>query len=173
MSALTPLFAASLAVATALAWIAVRAPAALPARLGVVALAALFLPLSHAALEGLLGRPRPATPEGLGSLAGPAATVLASSLDEGRRIYLWLRPEGDAEPRAYELPWDRELAEQLQEAGRDAAARGTALRARLAREGDGPPDGEDEPMFYAEPQPATPEKAEPPPAAATVLPGPG
>ena len=75
-------------------------------------------------------------------------------------IYLWLQLPGETAPRAYRLPWDRALAEQLQTARREAEANRTGLRMRHPFE---PSLDEREPRFYALPQPALPPKT--PPAA--------
>ncbi len=85
----------------------------------------------------------------LGSFSGwptsahpPArALFLAASVDEPRWIYLWLVPERDGrpfahrgsagEPRAYRLPYTRQLHEQLERAQR---ARAGGARVDLRRE---------------------------------------
>ena len=81
--------------------------------------------------------------------------MLGSTLDESRAIYLWLQLDGVAEPRAYALPWDQRVAEQLQTAARAAAERQSAVRMRLPFE---PTLDDREPRFYALPQPALPPK---------------
>ena len=66
----------------------------------------------------LLSRPKPASFEWWLSRAAEA-TVVGSTFDESRAIYLWLQLDGVPEPRAYALPWDQRVAEQLQTAARD------------------------------------------------------
>jgi hypothetical protein len=97
------------------------------------------------------------------------ATVLGNSMVEDKAIYLWLQLDGVKEPRAYELPWDRRTAEQLQTAARAAAEQQSALRMRLPFERS--LDDRD-PRFYALPQPALPPKdaLTPPPR---IVPVPG
>ena len=86
-----------------------------------------------------------------GGRAGPAeATVVGSSFDESRAIYVWLQLDGVPEPRAYALPWDKRVAEQLQTAARAAAERQSAVRMRLPFEST---LDDREPRFYALPQP--------------------
>ena len=97
------------------------------------------------------------------------ATVVGSSLDESRAIYVWLQLDGVPEPRAYALPWDQRVAEQLQAAARTAAERQSAVRMRLPFETT---LDDREPRFYALPQPAMPPKdATRPPAQVIVPPG--
>ncbi len=80
------------------------------------------------------------------------ADVLWYELDEGQALYfvLWM-PRG---PRFYVMPWDGEQAEQLLKAGREAGEGGT-IKMRRPFE---PSLAEDEPLFYAAPQPAPPPK---------------
>jgi hypothetical protein len=83
------------------------------------------------------------------------ATVLASTIHEDEGIYLWLQLSAAPEPRAYLLPWSRELAEQLQAAQRAAEQEGGDVRMRLPFE---PSLDQREVKFYALPQPALPPK---------------
>ena len=83
------------------------------------------------------------------------ATVLAASMREGEAIYVWLEIEGTNEPRAYALPWNRDLAEQLQTAQREASENGSHVQMRLPFE---PSLDDREPKFYALPQPPLPPK---------------
>jgi hypothetical protein len=163
MTGLPVLFAAAALLAALLASVAVWAPRRLPVKLGTLAAATLFLPLGWAAMADLLSRPKPVALEWWLKRAADA-TVLGSVIEEERRVYLWLQLDGSDQPRAYALPWDRRMAEQLQEAQREAAERQTAVRMRLPFE---PSLDDREPKFYALPQPALPPK-EPPPAPARV-----
>jgi hypothetical protein len=163
VSSLPTLFAVAALLAALLASIAVWAPRRLPTKIGALVAAALFLPLGWAGFAELLSRPKPVGLEWW-LQRSPEATVLGSVVEEGRRVYLWLQLDGAEQPRAYALPWDRRLAEQLQKAQREAEEQQTAVRMRLPFE----PSLEDrEPRFYALPQPAMPPK-EPPPAPAQV-----
>jgi hypothetical protein len=85
------------------------------------------------------------------------ATVLGSSIKEDEAIYLWLQMDAAEEPRAYVLPWDRRMAEELQQAAREAEEGQSALRMRLPFE---PSLDDREPRFYTLPQPALPPKDE-------------
>jgi hypothetical protein len=151
------LFAASLALATALASICIWSPRALWIKVGAVAIAGLFLPITYASVVELLSRPKPLALEWQRA-ALAEARVLAADLREGERIYLWLRVPGIDEPRFYALPWDQKLAEQLHRAQREANARGTAVRARNLF---GTGQDRQGPVFYAAPQPARPPKEAP------------
>ncbi len=137
-----------------LASITVWSPRRLGVKLVALGTTILFLPLSYLAFAELLSKPKPVALEWWLS-AADEATVLGSTMEEGRGIYLWLQLAGLEEPRAYVLPWDRELAEQLQKAMREAEERRSQVRMRLPFE----PSWDDrEPKFYALPQPALPPK---------------
>jgi hypothetical protein len=151
------LFAASLALATALASICIWSPRAPWIKVAALAIVVLFLPTTYAAVVELLSRPKPLALEWQRA-AVAEARVLGADLREGERIYLWLRVPGIEEPRFYVLPWDQKLAEQLHRAQREANARGTPVRARNLFA-----NGQDRqgPVFYAAPQPARPPKEAP------------
>ena len=120
-------FALLAVVAAALASVAVWSPRRTAVRAGALALAALFLPTAWLALGDLMSRPKPVAFEWWQREA-EAATVLAAQLREGDGVYLWLQLDGTLEPRAYRLPWDRQLAEQLEKAQAEAQRNGTGLR---------------------------------------------
>jgi len=63
--------------------------------------------------------------------------------------------EEDSKPRAYELPWTREMARQLQQAEREAEANGTGVLMTLPFEGT---EDDLEQRFYPAPQEALPPK---------------
>ncbi len=158
MTALTFLFSAAAVMLGVLATITVWAPRRLGVKLVALTVALLFLPLWYAALADLLSRPKPVALEWW--LTAEEATVLGGVLKEGEGIYLWLQIEGVEEPRAYVLPWDRGLAEQLQKAMREAEEGNGRLKMRLPFE---PSWDNHEPKFYAPPQPAPPPKEVLPP----------
>lgn len=157
MTQVVYLFAASLALATALASICIWSPRAPWIKAAALAIVVLFLPVSYTSVVELLSRPKPLALEWQRA-ALAEARVLGADLREGERIYLWLRVPGIEEPRFYVLPWDRKLAEQLHRAQREANARGTAVRARNLF---GTGQDRQGPMFYAAPQPARPPKEAP------------
>lgn len=161
MSSLPPIFAASALVAAALCSLAVWAPRRLPVRAGALAVAALFMPLGYAGYSDLLSRPKPVSLEWWLASADEA-TVLGSRMREGDTLYLWLQLDREPEPRAYRMPWDRRVAEELQAALGEAERNGTAVRMRLPFE---PSLDRRERMFYALPQPVPPPKdlTDPPP----------
>ena len=105
-------------------------------------------------LASLLSKPKPVDLEWWMGEA-EEATVLSSSIQEGEGIFLWLQLAEAVEPRAYVLPWNRNLAEQLQEATEEAERQEGRLRMRLPFE-----ESLDDldPKFYAMPQPAPPPK---------------
>ncbi|MEZ5863469.1 MAG: hypothetical protein R3D25_05125 [Geminicoccaceae bacterium] len=130
------------------------APRRLGVKISAVITTALFLPLAYAATLTLLSKPKPVHLEWWLARADEA-TVLGSSMREGDGIYLWLQMAELAEPRAYVLPWSRELAQELQEALREAEENGSAVQMRLPFE---PSLDNRDPKFYALPQPALPPK---------------
>jgi hypothetical protein len=154
MTELTYLFATLAVLTGVMTSISIWAPRQLRLKLGALGAAVLFLPAAYASFLHLLSMPKPVALEWWHAKAAEA-TVLASTLIEGEGIYLWLQLSGAAEPRAYLLPWNRDLAEQLQSARREAEQNDTSLRMRLPFE---PSLDDREPKFYAMPQPALPPK---------------
>jgi hypothetical protein len=154
MIELTYLFGTVALLAGALASVSVWAPRRLTMKLLAVGGAALFLPIAYAAFAQLLAMPKPVALEWWQANA-QEATVLAASLREDEAIYVWLQLRDVPEPRAYALPWHRDLAEQLQAAQREADEAQTQVQMRLPFENS---LDEREPKFYAMPQPQTPAK---------------
>ena len=157
MTGVTELFVAATLLTGVLALISIWAPRRLLVKGVAMSTAVLFIPVAYASFVHLLSLPKPVSLEWWLTEAREA-TVLGSILREDDGIYLWLQlPEVD-QPRAYVLPWDRNVAEQLQEAEREAAETQGGLKMRLPFE---PSFDNQEPKFYAQPQPAPPEKEEP------------
>ncbi len=156
MDHLVPLFVSFVLTSAALASLAAWSHR--PSRLRAVAvgLSALLAVLTYASLVELLGRPKPGRLE-WSPIAPSEATVLATRLREPDAIYLWLVFDGQLEPRAYVLPWDMQVARQLQQSMRQAAADGGSVR---LREGLRQVFDPDEPMFFVAPQPTLPPKAQ-------------
>ena len=160
MSNLPFLFAMAAGLAALLASIAIWAPRSLAIKAGALGCTVLFMPVAYAGLTDLLSRPKPVALEWwLGN--AQEATVIGSQMREGSSLYLWLQLDGESEPRAYRLPWNQKMAQQLQQALEKAERDGTEARMRLPFEPS--LDGR-EPKFYAAPQPALPPKdyAQPP-----------
>jgi hypothetical protein len=151
---LSQLFALTIALAGLLAAISLWTPRRVALKASALVTASLFLPLAYASLVDLLSRPKPVGLEWWQSGAAEA-TVLGSLMQENQSIHLWLQLPGLAEPRAYVLPWNRETAEHLQEAQREAQQQGGDVRMRMPFE---PSLDNLEPRFYALPQPALPPK---------------
>jgi hypothetical protein len=101
----------------------------------------------------LLSRPKPLRLE-LRQQADKAK-VVAATMHEGEAIYVWLEFPGSEEPRAYALPWNMQMAQQLQSAMQEGQANGTDVNMSKPFEA-GLDDRE--PKFYATPQQALPEK---------------
>lgn len=154
MDYLPYLFGVIVLLAAALAAIGIWSRRRLWIKVAGVAAAMLFMPAAYAGLVGLLSKPKPVDLEWAQAHLREA-TVLGATLEQGRGIYLWLKLDGIEEPRSYILPWDTELAQQLQDAMREAEENGTGLKMRLPFERSLDPH---EPKFYALPQPAMPPK---------------
>jgi hypothetical protein len=156
MTELTYTFAVVAVLAGLVASISIWAPRRLWIKLCALGATMLFIPAAYAAMVQLLSMPKPATYEWWHGKADEA-TVLGSSMQEGEGIYLWLQLPNVPEPRAYVLPWSRELAEQLQSAQREAEENRSGVQMRLPFE---PSLDDREQKFYALPQPALPPKDE-------------
>ena len=154
MTDLFYLFAASAALAAVLAAISIWSHRKLWAKISAVLATALFIPAIYLSYADLLSRPKPASLEWW-YRSVPEATVIGSRLREGDAIYVWIEMADIDEPRAYKLPWQQELAKQLYGAQREAEANGTKVQMRLPFADR---VEEQEPMFYALPQPALPPK---------------
>jgi hypothetical protein len=154
MTELTYLFGAIALLAGALASITIWAPRRLAIKVLALGGVTLFLPLAYAGFAQLLALPKPVALEWWQANA-EEATVLAASMREDEAIYLWLQLKNVPEPRAYSLPWHRELAEQLQAAQREAEESQSQVQMRLPFENS---LDELEPKFYAMPQPQLPPK---------------
>jgi hypothetical protein len=152
------LFAVTVALAAGLAGFAIAAPRRFWLRVAAVVVAALFMPAAYISQSVLLSRPKPTELEWL-QRAAPEATVLGATFVEDKAIYLWLQLPGQEEPRAYVMPWSRPLAEQLTKARRQGEGSGQPVRMRKPFEGAHDDDDQSEPTFFADPQPALPEKA--------------
>lgn len=165
METLTYLFVFVALVTVLLVLVALRWARNGFARALILALFALLLPAAYAAPAALLGRAKPVSLEWLDRRV-PEATILSATLVEGEAIYLTLL--WHQVPGLYRLPWDQDMAEQLQEALREADRNGSQPMMRLPFERSW---DRDEPRFYALPQPKLPDKQLPQPG--IEFPGPG
>ena len=125
MNAVFVVFGTLLGVTALLASIAIWSPRRTPVRTLAVVLTALFVPIGYLGVTELLSQPKPMQHEWFKRHVDEA-TLLGVSLSEGQAIYLWLRLDDSLEPRFYVLPWQQQLAENLQnlvdEAIRDGAS---------------------------------------------------
>jgi hypothetical protein len=83
------------------------------------------------------------------------AEVLGASIREGKAIYVWLRIGDSPEPRSYMLPWNTEVAQQLQDAMQAGQANGTGVEVSRPFDVSNQPG---EPKFYPGPQRPPPPK---------------
>jgi hypothetical protein len=86
-----------------------------------------------------LGLPRPQY------LHVPHGTVLGYQLDQPRAIYLWLMPDGSAQPLALQLPWREDVASNLVDVARHRGEGGDSLKMKTGRGLMGLPT---KPVFY-------------------------
>lgn len=119
-------FMAMALAAAGLASLAIWAPRRLAVRVAAVAITALLLPLTYLQFAELLSRPKPMTFEWY-EKSTDKAVLISVSLHEGEAIYLWLRLAGSFEPRAYKVPWNLKIAEQLEDAIDDAIRKDSTL----------------------------------------------
>ena len=154
MTELTYLFAGVAVLTGLISSISIWAPRRLWVKWTAVGAAALFMPAAYAAFAQLLSLPKPAALEWWQTQA-KEAMVLGATMREDQAIFIWLMLPGVVEPRAYSLPWNRDLAEQLQAAQRQAEQNGTQVQMRLPFESS---LDDREPKFYAMPQPQLPPK---------------
>ena len=114
----------------------------------------LLLGLVYGGAIELMGTPKPMRLEWRSDM--PEAELVGASLQEGVGIYVLLQfPEGGP-PRYYEFPWSQKMAEQIQKAQREGQENGTGVKMKTAKGESG--DDPREPLFYALPQPALPDK---------------
>ena len=158
MRDLVPLFASLALLAAVLAHIAIWSPRRIWIKIGALVTTAAFMPVAYASLSAMLSRPKPIEMEWSRHQLADAA-VLGARLEEGKAIYIWLAIDDVDEPRAYVLPWDKDLAKQLHGAQRTAQQNGTEVRMRLPFENSF--DQRDQ-QFYAAPVSTPDEKAEEP-----------
>lgn len=122
-------------------------------------LTAIWFVTAYGALADLLSRPKPVDLEFANSKVAEAE-VIAGRIIENEAIFVWLGLENEVQPRAYQLPWDLQLAEELRKALEEGKANGTQAFMRLPFE---PTLDHEEPRFYALPQPRLPLKPLPDP----------
>lgn len=123
-------------------------------RLLVVALVVALAGSTYAVGERVLGHARPIGFEIV--RPGEDARVLYAQAVQGKGIFL-LVAAGDV-PTYYRLPWDERTAKELRKATEAARDGQLALMFRFE-----PSLDDREPLFYAMPQPAPPEKEPPEP----------
>ena len=157
MNEIIVLFGVLGGLAAILVSIALWAPRGTWIKLGALAVTAVFLPAGYFSLSEMLSRPKPVTLE-FARKDLTEATVLGAQMEEGKAIYLWLGIPGVPEPRAYVLPWSKDLARQLQGAERESENTGTPVQ--MAKPFENSMD-QRERRFYTAPQPPPPEKQRP------------
>ncbi len=154
MNELLMLFGVLGSLAGILVSVALWAPRRIWVKLGALGVTMVFLPAGYFGLSEMLSRPKPIRLE-LARADLAEATVLGARMDEDKAIYLWLGIPGVEEPRAYVLPWDRQLARQLQGAERESQDKGVPVRMRKPFENS---MDDREKVFYTAPPPPPPEK---------------
>jgi len=115
-------------------------------RLAAVATFILLGGAVHAGAVDLLGSPKPLRLEWRGL---DKATVLAASMHEGEAVYVWVKTASAPAPRAYVLPWDTRMAQQLQDAVQKRESSGAPVRMTVSPESGG---NKGNPKFHPEPR---------------------
>jgi len=138
----------------AFAYVAV--PAGSPGRRAAIAcFFAVILGTLFFGYSDMLGRPKTTRLE-VFRTSMPDAKIIGSYLKENDGVYLWLKLPGLDEPRYYKLPWSEKVAKALQEAIAESE------RQHGSGVGMGVPFGhswkQEQPKFYALPQPRLPDK---------------
>ena len=157
MSMLPYLFAGVVFASLALVAIAIWSPRRIWVKGTAVCLTGVVMALGYVGYSELLSKPKPVGLEwGMGSVA--EAELLGASTREGEAIYVWLQIPGLDEPRAYTMPWNREVAQQLESANREARANRPVVRVRRPF-GEATRGARDQSVFYAAPRKARQLKA--------------
>ncbi len=127
--------------------------------LSVTALAAIAL-IGYAALQSLLGNPKPLSESEL-DFPGKEETsvVIAASVDEGNAVYLWIRHGSLPQPYYYRMDWNDNTAAELEKMLKDSVDDNTEVAIKNNFE-DSLDSGKD-PLFYTLPRESMPFK--PPP----------
>ena len=154
MDGLLPLFAGITVLAGILGSISIWTPRKVWLKCTALCTLSFFLPVAYFTMTDLLSRPKPADLEWLHRQADQAQ-VLGTRMQEGEAIYVWLQMEGVKEPRAYVLPWDKQLAKQMHGAKREAESEGRPLMMGKPFQ---PSLEQRDKKFYAAPQPKLPPK---------------
>ena len=154
MTITTHWFVIATAIAAVLASISIWSPRSLKLKIIALLCAGAFLPVGYFSLNDILSRPKPAQLETVHKDIDQVK-VLSSMMVEDEAIYLWLRLPEVTEPRSYVLPWSDEVAKQLHKANQDAEEQGTEVEMKKPFEKT---VDNQEPVFYAAPPPAPPEK---------------
>jgi len=116
---------------------------------------ALLLGLLFFGYSDMLGRPKSTQMEIL-HRGADEARVLGAYFKEGDGVFLWLQLPDATEPRYYKLPWDAKVAQAIQKAiDQNAARHGGGVAMKLPFERSWSAEG---PKFYPLPQPKLPDK---------------
>ncbi len=148
------LYSAVAVLATVLAGISIWSPRQVWLKTSALGVTAALMPAAYFGFAELLSKPKPVDLEWAARTV-PEARVVASDMQEGQGIYLWLKFPGTSEPRAYVMPWTEKAARQLHDAQRKAEQKGADVRMGRPFE---PSLDDDEPRFFTAPQKALPLK---------------
>ncbi|OED39597.1 hypothetical protein AB833_14450 [Chromatiales bacterium (ex Bugula neritina AB1)] len=157
MTVTTHWFVVGAALVGILCSIAIWSPRSVKLKTAALACAALFLPLAYVSLNDVLSRPKPMQLETAHKQL-QEASVVSALMKENVGIFLWLQLPEIVEPRSYKIPWSSETAKQLHKAQQNAEEQGTKVK--MKKPFDSNLDDQ-EPIFYAAPQPALPPKSTP------------
>lgn len=130
------LYLVVLLLAAALASFAIWSPRRALVRGAALLVALTLIPVLYIHAMTMLSRPKPLEFAWF-ERDVEQAVVLATNFEEGKAIYLWLRFEGEREPRYFKLPWRQSAAERLEDVQEAATRTGgrVVLNAPLSMNG--------------------------------------
>lgn len=159
MDTLIYIFGAVVLLAAVLASISIWSPRKVSLKVCAIGVTAALMAVAYLGFTDLLSKPKPVDME-WAMRSMPEAHVLGSATQEGEAIFVWLQLDDITEPRAYRIPWDSELAKQLQEATRASESSGTGVKIRRPFKLHAKRDS-DSPVFYSPSRRPPPVKARP------------
>ena len=160
METLTLYISVIIGIAAGLALLAIWSPRKFWVKVWGTILAISLGFVGYFGFADLLSRPKPIKLELL-KRETQETRVLGAKILEGQGIFLLLEIPGLAEPRYYVLPWNRDLAQELQREMGRAHREGRPLMLKSPFDFEHSWDKREK-KFYLPPQPAAPPKGEAP-----------
>lgn len=159
MNTLTAIFIAITLVTATLVTLVIWSRRGWKMKAGAFLLSLALLPGIYLSGVEILGRPKPIGSELFAGFA-QEVDIYGFKIIPNEAIFVLVEIPGGQGLRLYQLPWSNEKAEQLQEAGRQAAEGGAqGIKGKASALFENSLDTE-EPVFYPAPQPKMPDKQE-------------